>query len=72
MMATYKKIQKWVGQKYGYSASTVKTCYIAHCKELAGMKLRRARNRKGDTRAIPCPEKFKEPIFEAFRHFNML
>ena len=71
-MATYKKIQDWVGQKYGYSASTVKTSYIAHCKELAGMKLRHATNRQGDKRKILCPDRFQKLIFEAFRHFNML
>ena len=71
-MATYKKIQKWVGQKYGYSASTVKTCYIAHCKELAGMEPTPASNRQGAKRKILCPDRFQKLIFAAFRHFNML
>ena len=34
-MATYAKIQVWVKKEYGWQP---KTCWIAHCKELKGLK----------------------------------
>ena len=34
LMATYQQIQKWVRCLYGW---TPETCWIAHCKELAGL-----------------------------------
>jgi len=30
-MATYNQIQEWIKEKYGF---TVKTCWIAHAKEI--------------------------------------
>lgn len=68
-MVTYRQIQKWVGEKYGWQA---KPCWIAHCKELNGLPLRRAHNREGANRTIPCPPN-KQPVIEAaFRHFGMI
>lgn len=43
-MATYKQIQTWVKQQYGF---TPETCWIAHVKELMGLSVRSAPNRKG-------------------------
>ena len=37
-MTTYKNIQEWVKMNYGF---TVKTCWIAHVKEMCGLKLRK-------------------------------
>ena len=68
-MATYNKIQRWVKNNYGF---VPKTCWIAHCKELQGLPVRRAPNRFSDDREVPCPESKRQSIYEAFRHFNML
>ena len=65
-MATYKQIQQWVREQYGW---TPKTCWIAHCKELAGLPVKRAPNRQEDSRAVPCPADKQPAIFAAFRHF---
>ena len=68
-MATYAKIQDWVKKEYGWQP---KTCWIAHCKELKGLKPKRAPNRLGSAREVPCPENKREPIFSAFQHFDMI
>ncbi len=68
-MATYKQIQAWVRQEYGF---TPKTCWIAHVKGLSGLPMRRAPNRRGLERANPCPHEKVEPIRTALRHFGML
>lgn len=69
-MATYGEIQEYVKDKYGY---TVKTCWIAHAKEILGMPLKVANNRiSSGSRKHPCPENKLEVIKEAFIHFNML
>ena len=68
-MATYPEIQSWVKAKYGF---VPKDCWIAHCKELAGIPVRRAPNRIGEGRAVPCPEAKRHPIERAFRHFKMI
>ena len=64
----YKKIQCWIQENYGW---TPKTCWIAHCKELAGLPVKSAPNRHGDARAVPCPADKQHAIFAAFRHFDM-
>lgn len=43
MKGTYAQIQKWILANYGF---TVKTCWIAHVKELSGLSVRPAHNRK--------------------------
>lgn len=68
-MATYKEIQDYIKINYG---STVKTCWIAHMKEVCGLDRKNAINRKDPIkRKYPCPEDKQEFIREAFRHFNM-
>ena len=68
-MATYDEIQDWVKAEYGFAP---KTCWIAHCKELAGLPVRSAPNRRGGTRAVPCPRAKRQPIMCALRHFKMI
>ena len=68
-MATYAAIQDYVYENYGYVPAT---CWIAHVKELSGLPVRRAPNRKGDERAKPCPSDRVNDIRAAFRHFKML
>ena len=69
-MATYKQIQFWVKKTYEF---TVKTCWIAHVKEICGLKPRRAWNRHpGKKRKNPCPKDKIEPIRRAFKYFRMI
>lgn len=68
-MATYKQIQSWVEERYGF---VPKTCWIAHVKHLSGLPMRKAPNRQGVERVAPCPDSKIEPIREALRHFGMI
>ena len=69
-MGIYERIQGYVKSKYGYS---VKTCWIAHVKEMCGLKPRVASNRLNrDRRSNPCPTEKVESIREALRHLGMI
>ena len=69
-MATYSQIQDYIKNKYGIS---VKTCWIAHVKELMGINKRIANNRINPaSRVYPCPEDKKEMILDAFRYFGIV
>ena len=47
--------------------------WIAHCKELTDLPVKRAPNRIQDGRAVPCDDlDMRDAIFEAFKHFKML
>lgn len=61
-MATYRDIQDDIRSRHGF---TVKTCWIAHVKELSGLHPRKAVNRlSANKRRVPCPPRFR-PIIEA-------
>ena len=64
----YKQIDLWVRLNYGW---VPKSCWIAHCKELAGIQVGKACNRQGDERKHPCPPEKRESIFAAFKHFGI-
>lgn len=69
-MATYKQIQEYIKQKHGYTA---KTCWIAHMKEVCGLKPKISPNRhSSNSRVHPCPPAKQHDVKEAFRHFNMI
>lgn len=69
-MATYKEIQSFVKNKYGFS---VKTCWIAHVKEIKGLKPRVAPNRESlKKRKYPCPKDKVAAIEDAFRNLGLL
>ena len=69
-MATYKDIRNYVRKKYGYS---VKTCWIAHVKEMCGLNPRIAPNRYStEGRENPCPNGKIDSIKDAFSHFGMI
>ena len=52
-MATYRDIQDYIVEKYGYEP---KSCWIAHAKELFGLNPKMAANRySASKRANPCP-----------------
>ncbi len=65
---TYKNMKAWIELKYGI---VVKTCYIAHVKELCGIQTRNVWNRCGD-RIYTCPEDYVHMIKDAFRHFGLI
>ena len=69
-MATYREIQGYVREHYGY---TPKPCWIAHAKELCGLRPKPATNRRNpDSRVYPCPpDKFGD-IKAALAHFGMI
>ena len=69
-MATYQQIQAFIKKRHG---CTVKTCWIAHVKELNGLPTRRAPNRiSAQKRMNPCPADKKSLIEEAMRHYGMI
>jgi len=70
MMATYKEIQNYVKNQFGYLP---KTCWIAHMKEVCGISVKVAPNRNSiDKREVPCPPDKVESIKRAFVHFKMI
>ena len=68
-MASYQEIKNYVLEKHGYR---VKSGWIAHAKEVYGIPVKKAGNRKGKERLWPCPKKNLPLIKEAFEHFDML
>lgn len=69
-MDTYKEIQKYVKSKYGY---TIAPCWIAHAKELCGIKVPIAHNRiDKNVRTKPCPEDKFKYIKEALIYLKLL
>jgi hypothetical protein len=68
--ASYKAIQEWVKDRFGF---VPKTCWIAHLKELLGLPVRIAPNRmRVDSRSNPCPERRKAALIAAFIHFGLI
>ena len=69
-MATYKEIQAYVKEIYGF---TPKTCWIAHMKEVCGISVKNAPNRiSPDKREKACPPEKMKYIKDAFTHFGMI
>lgn len=69
-MATYRQIQADVKKRHGRS---IKTCWIAHVKELNGLRPRVAPNRYSKTeRQVPCPPNIRPIIEASMRRFEML
>ena len=69
-MATYKQIQEYIKETYGFLP---KTCWIAHMKEVLGLESKVVVNRIDiNKRTHPCPAEKEKYIEGAFRHFGML
>ena len=68
-MASYREIKNYVLEKHG---RRVKSGWIAHAKEVYGIPVKKAGNRKGNERLWPCPKKNLALIKEAFEHFEMI
>jgi len=69
--ATYKQIQKYVFEKFGFKVSNL---YIAQVKEKCGIKERENYNKpkKEDLKQPICPIEKEEAIKDAFRYFKMI
>jgi hypothetical protein len=69
-MATYKQIQGYVKEKFGY---VPRASWIAHVKEICGLNPQMATNRRSPVdRLNPCPEDKQNHLREAFSHFNII
>ncbi len=69
-LATYKQIEAHMREKYGY---TPKSCWIAHMKEICGLKPKTSSRRYSpDSRVQPCPESKQNDFRETFKYFNMI
>jgi uncharacterized RNA methyltransferase SP_1029 len=69
--ATYKEIQNYVLEKFGFKVSNL---YIAQVKEKCGIKERGNYNKSKnfDSKQPVCPIEKEESIKDAFRHFQMI
>ena len=67
---TYKQIQEDVRKRHGI---VVKTCWIAHVKELNGLNPRLSPNRQSSLKRIqPCPQHIQPIIEESMRYLGIL
>ena len=68
---TYKRIQEYVQEKYGFK---VHTAYIAEVKRMVGLDMHKAPNaveqRKHEYH--PCPPEKVEAIKDALRYFGLI
>ena len=64
-----KEIQKYCKTRFNITA---KSSYIAHAKELFGIPVSKANNRKGEKRLWPCPVKLQPLIKMAFIELGLL
>lgn len=70
MKTTYAEIQRLVKVEFGCA---VKTCWIAHVKEINGLPLRVAPNRQSlTTRKVPCPAAMQPKIESVMRDLGVL
>lgn len=69
--ATYKQIQNYVLEKFGFKVSTL---YIAQVKKKHGLEVREHYNiSKNEKQKIPqCPIEKEEAILDAFKYFKMI
>ena len=67
-MTSYAEIKEYVKKNHN---KNIKSGWIAHAKEIYGIPIKQAGNRKGD-RKWPCPKKNLPLIKEAFEHFKMI
>ena len=64
-----KEIQQYCKTRFNITA---KNTYIAHVKELSGIPISKANNRKGEKRLWPCPIKLQPLIKMAFIELGLL
>ena len=68
---TYKRIQEYVQEKYGFK---VHTAYIAEVKRMVGLDMHKAPNavKQKKHEYHPCPPEKVEAIKDALRHFGLI
>ncbi len=67
---TYKRIQEYVQEKYGFK---VHTAYIAEVKRMVGLDMHKAPNTVEQKHEYhPCPPEKVEAIKDALRHFGLI
>ena len=68
---TYKRIQEYVQEKYGFK---VHTAYIAEVKRMVGLDMHKAPNAVEQKKHEyhPCPPEKVEAIKDALRHFGLI
>ena len=68
---TYKQIQNYVLEKFGFKVSTL---YIAQVKKKQGLEIREYYNiSKNESQKVPqCSIEKEEAILDALKHFKML
>ena len=68
---TYKRIQEYVLEKYGFK---VHTAYIAQVKRMVGLDMHKAPNAVGQRKHEyhPCPPEKVEAIKDALWHFGLI
>jgi len=69
MKATYSQIQAFVKETAGF---VPKKDWIAHVKELNGLRLQRTRYEPRAPRLEPCPASKQKAIEDALRQFGFL
>lgn len=70
-MATYDQICKDVMARH--RTKFIQDCWIAHVKELNGLKPRQSHNRQSaDVRVKPCPSDMRPLIEASMRRFGMI
>ena len=69
--ATYKEIQDWVQEKYGFHVTNLN---IAQVKQIHGIIERENYNKakSADSKQPGCPEEKVKAIEDAMRHFQMI
>ena len=69
--ATYSRIQEYVREKHGLKVSNL---YISQIKRECGLEVEDSYNKpKSENARVPkCPEKKREAIMDALRHFKLI
>lgn len=68
---TYKRIQEYVQEKYGFK---VHTAYIAEVKRKCGLDVGQNYNlsKKENAKVPKCPPEKEAAIMDALKHFGMI
>jgi hypothetical protein len=68
-MGIYERTQRDVKKHDGF---VPKSCWIAHMKEECGLPVKKAWNRNGKARIVPCPPKNKKAIRDSFKRQGLI
>ncbi len=68
-MGIYERTQKDVKKHDGF---VPKSCWIAHMKSKCGLPVRRAWNRAGRGRMVPCPPGKQQAIRDSFKRQGLI